>query len=87
MKPLSNDAAPVISYRIDAWLVGKEGDATWKEIGTSSTANFDAINLKRGCEYHFRVTPQNRYGYGPSAQTTYPSEYSFASPAETDNCS
>lgn len=72
MKPVSHDAAPVISYRIDAWLVGKEGDATWKEIGTSPTANFDVFNLKHGCEYHFRVTPRNRYGYGPSTQTTYP---------------
>lgn len=72
MKPTSNDAAPVISYRIDAWLVGKEGDATWKEIGTAPTANFDVFNLKHGCEYHFRVTPRNRYGFGPSTQTTYP---------------
>lgn len=72
MKPPSNDAAPVISYRIDAWLVGKESDATWKEIGTSPTANFDVFNLKHASEYHFRVTPRNRYGYGPSTQTTYP---------------
>lgn len=72
MKPPTNDAAPVVSYRVDAWLVGKEGDATWKEIGTSPTANFDVFNMKHGCEYHFRVTPRNRYGYGPSTQTTYP---------------
>lgn len=72
MKPPTNDAAPVISYRVDAWLVGKEGDATWKEIGTSPISSFDAFNLKHGCEYHFRVTPRNRYGYGPSTQTTYP---------------
>lgn len=72
MKPSSDDAAPVISYRIDTWLVGKEGDATWKEIGQSPTANFDVFNLKYASEYHFRVTPRNRYGYGPSTQTTYP---------------
>jgi Immunoglobulin I-set domain len=72
MKPQCNDAAPVIGYRIDAWLVGKEGDASWKEIGQSPIANFDVFNLKHGCEYHFRVTPRNRYGYGPSTQTTYP---------------
>lgn len=72
MKPPSHDAAPVVGYRIDAWLVGKEGDATWKEIGTSPIANFDVFNLKPGCEYHFRVTPRNRYGFGPSTQTTYP---------------
>lgn len=72
MKPPSNDAAPVLSYRIDAWLVGKEGDATWKEIGNSPLANFDVFNLKHASEYHFRVTPRNRYGYGPSTQTTYP---------------
>ncbi|CRL00790.1 CLUMA_CG014043, isoform B [Clunio marinus] len=72
MKPLCHDAAPVISYRVDAWLVGKEGDASWKEIGTSPIASFDVFNLKHGCEYHFRVTPRNRYGYGPSTQTTYP---------------
>lgn len=72
MKPPCHDAAPVIGYRIDAWLVGKEGDATWKEISTSPIASFDVFNLKPGCEYHFRVTPRNRYGYGPSTQTTYP---------------
>ncbi|KAL7039652.1 hypothetical protein ACKWTF_000058 [Chironomus riparius] len=72
MKPQCNDAAPVVGYRIDVWLVGKEGDATWKEIGTSGLASFDVFNLKHGCEYHFRVTPRNRYGYGPSTQTTYP---------------
>lgn len=72
MKPQCNDAAPVVGYRIDSWLVGKEGDATWKEIGTSGLASFDVFNLKHGCEYHFRVTPRNRYGYGPSTQTTYP---------------
>lgn len=72
MKPPANESAPVISYRVDTWLVGKEGDATWKEIGTSPTANFDVFNLKHGSEYHFRVTPRNRYGYGPSTQTTYP---------------
>lgn len=72
MKPQCNDSAPVIGFRIDAWLVGKEGDATWREIGTSPLASFDAFNLKHGCEYHFRVTPKNRYGYGPSTQTTYP---------------
>lgn len=72
MKPQFHDAAPVIGYRVDAWLVGKEGDATWKEIGTSPIASFDVFNLKAGCEYHFRVTPRNRYGFGPSTQTTYP---------------
>lgn len=44
----------------------------FQEIGTAPTANFDVFNLKHGCEYHFRVTPRNRYGYGPSTQTTYP---------------
>lgn len=72
MKPSENGAAPVISYRVDAWLIGKEGDATWKEIGMAPTTNFDVFNMKHGCEYHFRVTPRNRYGYGPSTQTTYP---------------
>lgn len=72
MKPAISDAAPVINYRIDAWLLGAEGDATWKEIGMSPTANFDCFNLKHGCEYHFRVTPRNRYGFGLSTQTTYP---------------
>lgn len=72
MKPDENDAAPVISYRIDAWLVGKESDATWKELGTSPITSYDVFNLKRGHEYHFRVIPRNRYGFGPSTQTTYP---------------
>ena len=72
MKPPCEDAAPVLGYKIDAWLCGKEGDATWKELGTTASANFDVFNLKSGCEYHFRITPKNRYGVGPSTQTTYP---------------
>lgn len=72
MKPKCDDAAPVIGYRVDCWLIGKESDATWHEIGMAPTPNFDVFNLKAGCEYHFRITPKNRYGYGPSVQTTYP---------------
>ena len=72
LKPMCEDAAPVLTYRIDAWLVGKDGDATWKELGMSPTPNFDVINLRAASEYHFKITPKNRYGYGPSTQTTYP---------------
>lgn len=72
IKPRCDDAAPVTGYRVEFWLIGKESDATWKEIGLAPTPNFDIINLKAGSEYHFRITPKNRYGFGPSVQTSYP---------------
>ncbi|XP_055846057.1 titin-like [Episyrphus balteatus] len=71
-KPQSENSAPVIAYRVDAWIVGKEGGAMWKEIGMTPINSFDAFNLLPNCEYHFRVTPKNRYGWGPSVQTRSP---------------
>lgn len=69
-KPIQNNSAPVIAYRVDAWLVGAEGGAIWKELGLTPINSFDVFNLKPNTEYHFRVTPKNRYGWGPSVQTT-----------------
>lgn len=71
-KPYPADAAPVTSYRIEAWLTGVDGGARWIELGTSPINSFDALNLKQGGLYHFRVTPRNRYGWGPSVQTETP---------------
>lgn len=71
-KPVSANAAPVIAYKVDAWIVGHEGGAIWKELGLTPINSFDAFNLKANVEYHFRVTPKNRYGWGPSVQTSYP---------------
>lgn len=62
----------MISYRIEAWLTGADGGARWIELGTSPINSFDALNLKPGGLYHFRVTPRNRYGWGPSVQTSQP---------------
>lgn len=44
----------------------------WKELGLTPINSFDAFNLKPNVEYHFRVTPKNRYGWGPSVQTSSP---------------
>ncbi|XP_065370324.1 muscle M-line assembly protein unc-89 isoform X7 [Calliphora vicina] len=71
-KPPTNNSAPVIAYRVDAWIVGHEGGAMWKELGLTPINSFDAFNLKSNVEYHFRVTPKNRYGWGPSVQTSAP---------------
>lgn len=57
---------------MDAWIVGHDGGAMWKELGFTPINSFDAFNLKANVEYHFRVTPKNRYGWGPSVQTTQP---------------
>ncbi|XP_022129575.2 uncharacterized protein LOC111003404 isoform X2 [Pieris rapae] len=66
------EAAPVLAYRIDSWLLGKEGGARWIEMGITPRNTFDAFNLKQGEEYHFRVTPRNRYGWGEPVQTSSP---------------
>lgn len=70
------DAAPVLAYRIDAWQLGADGGARWIELGKTPINNMDVFNLKSGCQYHIRVTPRNRYGWGTSVQTQYPIEVS-----------
>lgn len=71
-KVLQTDAAPVLSYRVDAWLVGIDGGARWMELGVTPIHSFDAFNLKEGRYYHIKITPRNRYGWGQSVQTTSP---------------
>lgn len=71
-KPYNTDAAPVIAYRVEAWLMGAEGGARWTELGITPVNTYDAFNLKHGSQYHFRVTPRNRYGWGHSVQTSNP---------------
>lgn len=65
-------SAPVLAYKVESWLLGKEGGARWVELGITPLTSFDAFNLKQGEEYHFRVTPRNRYGWGESVQTSSP---------------
>lgn len=67
---MTKNSAPVLAYRVEAWLSGGEGGARWAEIGISPINSFDTFNLKPGGEYLFRVTPKNRYGWGESKQTT-----------------
>ncbi|XP_017019749.1 muscle M-line assembly protein unc-89 isoform X1 [Drosophila kikkawai] len=69
-KPVSANSAPVIAYKVEAWVVGHEGGAYWRELGLTPINSFDAFNLKPNLEYHFRVTPKNRYGWGPTVQTS-----------------
>ncbi|CAH2103686.1 unnamed protein product [Euphydryas editha] len=64
--------APILAYKVESWLLGKEGGARWAELGITPRNSFDAFNLKQGEEYHFRVTPRNRYGWGESVQTSVP---------------
>lgn len=58
-KPENRGAAPVVAYRVEAWMKGAEG-ARWVELGISGNNSFDAFNLKPGGEYQFRITPRNR---------------------------
>lgn len=71
-KPSAVDAAPVLAYKVDGWLVGPDGGARWTELGMTPICGYDAFNLRAGHHYHFRVTPRNRYGWGKSVQTTIP---------------
>nr|XP_034839612.1 uncharacterized protein LOC117995729 [Maniola hyperantus] len=71
-KPVSQVKAPILAYKVENWLLGKEGGARWVELGITPRNCFDAFNLKQGEEYHFRVTPRNRYGWGESVQTSIP---------------
>lgn len=71
-KPCNIDAAPVLAYRVEAWLIGVEGGARWTELGITPINCFDVFNVKPGSRYHFRVSPRNRYGWGHSVQTSEP---------------
>ncbi|CAG5003249.1 unnamed protein product [Parnassius apollo] len=71
-KPDSQSGSSVIAYKVESWLLGKEGGARWTELGVTPLNSFDVFNIKQGEEYHFRVTPRNRYGWGESVQTTSP---------------
>ncbi|XP_043669858.1 titin-like isoform X2 [Vespula pensylvanica] len=62
--------APVIAYKVDAWLMGGDGGARWVELGVTPINALDAFNLRPGGEYRFRVTPRNRYGWGESVTTS-----------------
>lgn len=64
--------APVLAYKVEVWRVGAEGGARWSELGITPLNSYDVFNLKRGDQYHFRVTPRNRYGWGETVQTTHP---------------
>lgn len=72
------DTAPVLAYKVESWLLGKEGGARWVELGITPLCTFDAFNLKQGEEYHFRVTPRNRYGWRESVQTSSPAGIGLA---------
>lgn len=52
--------------------MGSDGGARWVNLGVTPLNSFDAFNLKPGTEYHFRVTPKNRYGWGESVATSSP---------------
>ncbi|XP_036144946.1 uncharacterized protein LOC105834071 [Monomorium pharaonis] len=62
--------APVIAYKVEAWLLGSDGGARWVELGVTPINAFDAFNLRPGSEYKFRVTPRNRYGWGEPVTMT-----------------
>ncbi|XP_025160955.1 titin homolog isoform X2 [Harpegnathos saltator] len=69
--------APVIAYKVEAWLLGGDGGARWVELGITPINAFDAFNLRPAGEYKFRVTPRNRYGWGEPvtmANSVYVSE-------------
>lgn len=69
-KPDQKGAAPVLGYRVDGWLAGGEGGARWIDLGYTPVNSFDVFDLKPEGEYLFRVIPRNRYGWGPSSQTS-----------------
>ncbi|XP_011705986.1 PREDICTED: titin-like [Wasmannia auropunctata] len=62
--------APVVAYKVEAWLLGSDGGARWIELGITPINAFDAFNLRPGGEYKFRVTPRNRYGWGEPVTMT-----------------
>ncbi|KAF0298582.1 Muscle M-line assembly protein unc-89 [Amphibalanus amphitrite] len=61
-RPLYNGGAPILSYKVEAWL--KCEDAMWDMVGMSVICSMDIFDLKPDRTYIFRVTPRNRYGWG-----------------------
>lgn len=70
--PKPDTTTPVLAYKVESWLLGKEGGARWSELGITPRNCFDVFNLKQGEQYHFRITLRNRYGWGESVQTSTP---------------
>ncbi|XP_073957384.1 uncharacterized protein isoform X8 [Choristoneura fumiferana] len=68
--PKPDTTTPVLAYKVESWLLGKEGGARWTELGITPRNCFDVFNLKQGEQYHFRITLRNRYGWGESVQTS-----------------
>lgn len=71
-KPVRGKTAPVTAYRIESWQKGSDGGARWTELGQTPINHYDIFNPKLNTQYYIRVTPRNRYGWGPSVQTTSP---------------
>lgn len=71
-RPVRGNAAPVIAYRVEAWQIGADGGARWFEVGVTPINQIDVFNLMPDTEFHFRVTPRNRNGWGPFIQTSTP---------------
>lgn len=69
-KPSYAGGAPILAYKVEAWLLG-EG-AIWTEVAMTPITSTDLYNLKPDREYRFRVTPRNKYGWGESVLSSSP---------------
>jgi hypothetical protein len=63
--PASDGGSPLTEYLVERREVSKKA---WQKVGTTDgkTTHIEALGLKQGTSYNFRMTAQNQLGYGPA---------------------
>lgn len=65
LEPESDGGSPLIDYLVERREVSKKA---WQKVGVTSdgkTTHIEAVGLKKGTSYTFRISAQNQLGYGP----------------------
>ncbi|XP_076369536.1 cell adhesion molecule DSCAM-like isoform X2 [Tachypleus tridentatus] len=68
-RPLVDGGSPILAYKIEFRVLHSN---QWHEIGLSRTTFHDVHGLQKNKTYCFRISAQNRFGWGPSVSLTHP---------------
>lgn len=68
-RPLADGGSPVLTYKIEFRVLHSN---RWHEVGLSRATLHDVHGLQKNKTYCFRISAQNRFGWGPSVSLTHP---------------
>ncbi|XP_013793028.1 myomesin-1-like, partial [Limulus polyphemus] len=68
-RPLVDGGSPILAYKIEFRVLHSN---QWHEVGLSRTTFHDVHGLREKKAYVFRISAQNRFGWGPSVTLTRP---------------